>query len=246
MSPGFATACLARVRDSLDLAWPRPCEICGRPAGEVAWHLCWDCLASLPLVEAPFCSCCGDPVDGTVTHDYVCSLCVDRRPVYDQARSAVRFRGGIRALVHRFKYSQASYLDRDLAVLLHACARSQYSRERFDAITFVPLHPVRERERTYNQARLLAARLAGLMQVPLATGCLARVRSTGTQTHLNLRDRSRNVAGAFQSTCPEWVEGRNFLLVDDVMTTGATVNEAARVLKQAGSGRVCVVTVARG
>jgi predicted amidophosphoribosyltransferase len=93
---------------------------------------------------------------------------------------------------------------------------------------------------------LLASRVARLLELPLARGCLARVRETGTQTRLNLRERARNVHEAFEVDCPEWVQGRNFLLIDDVMTTGATVNEIARVLKRAGSGRVCVMTAARG
>ncbi|MEI8351595.1 MAG: ComF family protein [bacterium] len=230
----------------LDLFWPRSCEICSRPAGRAARYLCWDCLASLPVIEPPYCSRCGDPVEGDISRGYVCSLCVDRTPAFDLARSAVRFRGGIKEVLHRFKYSQAVHLARDLATLLQAGIATHYRQERFDAVCFVPLHPARERSRTYNQARLLAGRVARLLELPLACGCLARVRETGTQTRLNLRERARNVHEAFKVDCPEWVRGRNFLLIDDVMTTGATVNEAARVLKRAGCGRVCVMTAARG
>ncbi|MEI8121701.1 MAG: ComF family protein [bacterium] len=230
----------------LDLVWPRACEICGRPAGEAARYFCWDCLSTLPIIELPHCSRCGDPVEGAITRDYVCSFCVDREPHFDLARSAIRFKGGVRDVLHRFKYSHATYLNRDLATLLHACVRTHYSRKRFDAVTFVPLHPIKERSRTYNQARLLAGHLAKLMDVPLARGCLRRIRETGTQTHLNLRQRARNVEGAFVAHYPEWIEGRSFLLVDDVMTTGATVSEISRVLKDAGAADVCVVTVARG
>jgi len=149
-------------------------------------------------------------------------------------------------VLHRFKYSNATHLTADLASLLHACVNIHYTREKFDAVSFVPLHPAKERARTYNQARLLAGHLAGLMGLPLAGGCLSRIRETGTQTRLNMRARTKNVANAFQADCPEWIEGRNFLLVDDVMTTGATVSEISRELKAAGAGRVCVVTVARG
>ena len=200
----------------------------------------------MPVIEAPHCAHCGDPVEGAITRDYVCSLCVDRAPAFDLARSAVRFRGGIKDMLHRFKYSNATYLDRDLATLMHACVRAHYGAERFDAVTFVPLHSVKERSRTYNQARLLAGRLAGLLDLPLARGCLERIRETGTQTHLNMRERARNVEGAFNATASEWIEGRNFLLVDDVMTTGATLAAVSKVLKDAGAARVCAVTVARG
>lgn len=230
----------------LDLLWPRTCEACGKSAGEAAKYLCWDCLAALPVIEPPFCSRCGDPVEGEITRDYICSFCVDRAPAFDRARSAIRFRGAVKEVLHRFKYSHATYLDTDLATLLHACVLTHYSHERFDAVTFVPLHPAKERSRTYNQARLLAGRLAGMMNIPLARGCLVRTRETGSQTHLGMKDRARNMAGAFEPRCQEWIEGRSFLVVDDIMTTGATVNEISRTLKAAGASKVCVVTVARG
>lgn len=229
-----------------DLVWPRSCEICHRPAGNSGRYLCWDCLSSFPLIATSFCSQCGDPVDGVTTAPYVCSLCVDRNPSFDVARSATRFKGGIKELLHRFKYSNAVHLDDDLSVLMQACVQTHYPNEYFDAITFVPLHPAKERARTYNQARLLAQRLSDRMKIPLAPGCLRRIRATGTQTRLDMRERAQNMKDAFEVPCPEWIEGRTFLLVDDVMTTGATVNEAARTLKRAGSRRVCVVTVARG
>lgn len=230
----------------LDLVWPRTCEGCGGKAGETARHLCWDCLASLPLIEAPFCSRCGDPVEGDIVRDYVCSACVDREPAFDRARSAVRFRGIVKDVLHRFKYSAATHLSHDLGTVLQACVRSHYGSLPLDAVAYVPLHAVKQRARTYNQARLLAGELARALRLPLADGCLMRERDTGTQTHLSARERLRNVRGAFRVRHPGWVHGRRFLLIDDVMTTGATVGECARVLKEAGAAAVYVVTVARG
>jgi len=235
-----------RTSSFLDLVWPRSCEICGAHPGQAGYYLCWDCLRALPLIQAPFCTWCGDPVDGAITRDYLCSLCVDRKPAFDQARSALRFKGGIKDVLHRFKYSNATHMTSDLAALLHACVNIHYAQEQFDAVSFVPLHPAKARSRTYNQARLLAEKLARLLDLPLAGGCLSRIRETGTQTRLNMKTRAENVANAFQADCPEWIEGRNFLLVDDVMTTGATVSAVSRELKEAGAGRICVVTVARG
>jgi ComF family protein len=230
----------------LDLAWPRTCAACGAGVGHEAQHVCWDCLASFSLIQAPFCSSCGDPVDGAITRDYVCSVCVDRPPQFDHARSAARYRDGLKAILQQFKYSAATHLSRDLAMLLHACVHACYSGEVFDAVAFVPLHAGKERARTYNQSALLAGELARLVDKPLARRCAVRVRSTATQTHLTARERLENVRGAFQAVNEQWIEGRRLLLVDDVMTTGATVNECARVLKAAGAARVCVVTVARG
>lgn len=230
----------------LDFLWPRACAACGGIVGNTGRHLCWDCLAALPLIRAPFCSCCGDPVEGAITRGYVCSACVDRPPAFEQARSAVRFRGPIREVLHGFKYAAATHVSRDLAVLLHACVRAEYGRALVDAVAYVPLHAVKQRERTYNQSRLLAEDLAVLMRLPLADGCLERCRPTDTQTHLSAKRRAANVRGAFRACQPGWIQSRHFLLVDDVMTTGATVRECARVLKDAGAATVRVVTVARG
>jgi ComF family protein len=234
------------LRHALDLLWPRVCEVCGGGVVGLSRYLCWDCLAALPLIQAPFCARCGDPVEGAITRDFICSACVDRPPAFAQARSAVRFRGPVKDVLHRFKYSAATHVSRDLATLLHACVRTHFGRESIDAVTYVPLHPVKERARTYNQARLLAGDLARLMCVPMADGCLARERHTATQTRLSAKERARNVRGAFTARNEGWILGRYFLLVDDVMTTGATVAECSRVLKEAGAAGVRVVTVARG
>ncbi len=229
-----------------DLVWPRHCECCGGMPDAGGRFLCWDCRSRLPLIDPPYCSRCGDPVPGCISHDYLCSLCTAREPGFDAARSAVRFRGEVKDWLHRFKYSHATHLAHDLGALLAAVVRVHYGKEEPDAVTYVPLHPVKERMRTYNQSRLLAAVLAYELKIPLARGCLERVRDTGSQTHLTARQRGANVAGAFLARYPEWVESRRFLLVDDVMTTGATVNECAKALKDAGAARVVVATVARG
>jgi len=130
--------------------------------------------------------------------------------------------------------------------LLHACVNTYYAAVQFDAVTFVPLHARRERERTYNQAQLLAKGLAACMKIQLLSNALRRVGFTRTQTDLNARQRRANVRGAFRALQPDWLEGRTILLVDDVMTTGATVGECARVLKEGEAAAVYVVTVARG
>ncbi len=230
----------------LDLVWPRTCEGCGRPVGAAPGHLCWDCRSELPVIRPPFCAQCGDPVEGAITQEYRCAFCVEHAPAFVQARSALRFRGVVPLVLHRFKYGAATHLAPDLAGWLEACVNTEYSREHFDAVVYVPLYPARERYRTYNQAALLAESLARRLRLPVAGGCLKRVRDTGTQTRLSARARAANVRGAFAVTHPGWVDGRRFLLVDDVMTTGATLAEASAALMEAGAAGVHVVTVARG
>lgn len=230
----------------LDLIYPRSCEVCGAPVGRDSGRICWDCLASFDIITDPFCSLCGDPADGRIEHEYTCSSCLRRRPYFDMARSAARCRGALRTSLHAFKYEGATCLARDFVPLLSACVNTHYSRISFDALSFIPLYPKREKKRTYNQARLLANGLAANLDLSVLSACLYRVRSTLMQTELTASARRVNVRGAFKAAQGDWLEGRNLLLVDDVMTTGATVNECAKILKRAGASAVYVVTVARG
>ncbi|MBT3191577.1 MAG: ComF family protein [Verrucomicrobia bacterium] len=148
--------------------------------------------------------------------------------------------------LHTFKYEKACHLAGDLGGLLAGCVRAHYADVSFDGVAYVPLHPRKGRERSFNQSRLLAADAAKRLSIPILHRALSRVRVTCTQTRLNAEERKRNVRGAFVATMPEWIEGRRLLLVDDVMTTGATVAECSRVLMDAGAVSVHVVTVARG
>jgi len=152
----------------------------------------------------------------------------------------------MKQVIHAFKYERGCHLAGDLGGLLAGCVRAHFADLSFDGVTYVPLHPKKGRERSYNQSRLLAVSVARKLGLRVEHRCLRRVRLTSTQTRLSAEERKANVRGAFQAVTPEWIEGRRLLLVDDVMTTGATVNECARVLMQAGAYSVHVVTVARG
>jgi len=230
----------------LDLVYPRSCAGCGAPITDIAGHICWDCIAGLRVITKPFCDICGDPVDGMVEHRYVCAWCAEQKPHFDRARSAVRYRGAAKAAVHAFKYGKTLCLAPDLVNLLTACVKTQYADARFDAVTFVPLYPKRERERSYNQANILARRLAVALGLSFVPNGLSRTRQTPSQTDLSASARRKNVHNAFEVPDKGWIKGRSLLLVDDVMTTGATVDECARILKKSGAAHVFVATVARG
>lgn len=233
-------------RALLDLVFPRLCAGCGGRVGDAAGHLCWDCQAQLPFVRQPYCLHCGDPVEGRVDEAFTCHWCDELSPAFDYARSVVRYRGPVPGMIQAFKYHAAHHLAPDLVRLLVAGLQTAPEFGRLDAICCVPLHRVRQRERGYNQAALLACGLARALGRPWLRRALVRHRQTGSQTHLTARERVANVHDAFALQRGADVQGRALLLVDDVMTTGATVSECARVLKEAGAARVCVLTVARG
>jgi len=200
------------VYSLLDLAFPRVCAGCGRRVELEGSHICWECLATLWPIGFPYCSLCGNPAAGSIERDYVCSLCKGKRVFFDCARSSAHYDGKLVSVVRSFKYDRATYLSRDLAMLLHACATVHYSPSDIDAVVFVPLHHRKERERTYNQAKLLARELAMLLQKPFASNCLVRHRDTLSQTSLNSIRRRRNVTGAFGTRNDSWIDGRRLLL----------------------------------
>ncbi len=229
-----------------DLLYPRNCVRCGASSPEALPHLCWDCLSDTPKIEAPFCVCCGDPVAGDIQHDYTCFACSRETPAFDLARSAVRYEGGVGEALRDLKYNQAVWLAADLAVLLFACVQAEYPGVKFDWVSAVPLHPTRFRARGFNQSGLLSAALARKMKLPYKEKAARRIRSTSTQTGLTAPQRAANVHAAFRSGFFTRLKGKRILLVDDVMTTGATVNACASALKEGGAATVHVVTVARG
>ncbi len=232
-------------RTALDLVFPRHCAACEGEVDRQDGYVCTDCLMDILPVTDPFCARCGDPIDGVAGKVFTCSLCVKAEPAFDLARSAARYRGPLKPLLHQFKYAEGTHLAGDLSRLLAACVETHYDPEQVDMVAYVPLFHRRERERSYNQARLLAECLGRRYGKPVLRG-IRRLRDTGTQTRLHMAARAENVKGAFSVTEPRWVEGKTFLLVDDVMTTGATLREAAASLKAAGAWRVLVATVARG
>lgn len=237
---------MASIGGLLDLLFPRGCDACGARDPDDGGHLCWNCRAEVQFLRPPFCSLCGDPVAGRVDHAYVCALCAERKVHFDEARSAARYEGPAALAIRALKYHGHLWVARDLAEWLEAAVRTHYDPAEIDGVAFVPMHPLKKRERGFNQAEVLAVELAGRLGKPLAPRAVRRVRQTPTQTRLTVPQRAANVRDAFEPRGNLALQGRRILLVDDVMTTGATVNECSRALKAGGAAAVRVVTVARG
>lgn len=227
------------------MAFPRSCAGCHGQAGDEFLYLCWNCLTAIRLLTPPYCLVCGDPVSGEVTTTYLCPNCSRKKPFFDCARSATLYNGLIKEMVLDFKYRGAVWLGPDLGQLMFACLRVNFRASNIDCITYVPLHRTKERQRTYNQSFLLAKEIAGRLEKRV-DDYLTRVQATASQTHLTASEREANVKNKFAIKGRRDLEGQRVLLVDDVMTTGATVNECARILKKAGVQEVLVLTVARG
>ena len=250
----------------LDLLYPRLCFGCdvplATPASPVAsssatldpW-LCRACQDALPVIEPPVCRVCGEPYSGALEHAFECWNCQDRDLAFDFAISAHRAEGHVRDWIHQFKYDHRHELRSLLARLLQRTLLDERLAHLDPAdwlLVPVPLHPWREMTREYNQSWELCHELSRLTGIP-AVNALRRVRRTASQAGLDRARRLRNLRGAFALRRPwPWenpppLAGRRILLVDDVLTTGSTCHECARILLREGRAeKVVVITAARG
>ncbi len=196
-------------------------------------------------LEAPFCGRCAQPYKGDIQGAFVCSNCDGLDWHLGRARAAYLSRGPVREAVHRFKYDREFWMRRYLGAWLVEGFRAHYRVEEFDAVAPVPLHAVRRRWREFNQAAVLARALGAAVGLPVRDW-LVRRRETEVQARLDREERRGNVRGAFVLAKGADAAKRRVLMVDDVFTTGSTVNECARVLLEAGAASVDALAVARG
>jgi ComF family protein len=229
----------------LDVILPPICHICHEfIPNSGTLHICPTCRERLPLVLSPLCPICGIPFIG-VGNDHRCGACLTDPPHYDTARAPFLYEGAIRELIHSFKYNRNTPLRRPL-VLLTQEGMDEFLRDlKLDVILPVPLHRSRLRQRGFNQAVLLGRVLSRHFSLPLLPDTLVRIRQTSPQIELSASERRQNVKGAFAVKKTELVAGKRILLLDDVMTTGSTMDECAKELKKAGAALVVALTVAR-
>lgn len=215
-------------------AIPRDCLLCGAVSRGNA--LCAHCLAALPRLPVAQCPVCASPSAGSA----VCGACLADPPFFQRAVAAVAYRFPVDALIQACKYGGDLIAARALGELLaNAVGREPAP----DLIVPMPLHPARLRERGFNQALELARPVASRTRASLVTDACERVKDTPPQASLPWKEREKNIRGAF--ACAVDLSGKRIALVDDVMTTGHTLNEVARVLRQAGAARVDCWVVAR-
>ena len=227
------------------LFFPAECRICDTPLeGFTRVPVCRTCLnAPAPLDAEYFCNSCNTPFlnDFPLDANGVCALCRSGLRGFDRAASFGFYEGTLRSLIHLFKYSGMRPLAGRLSRLLD---RALPIDERYDAIVAVPLHWRRQWRRGFNQAELLAREVASRRQIPVMNA-LRRRKATANQSGLTSAGRRRNIAGAFQPRAGISLAGKRILLIDDVMTTGATASACALALKKAGANTVSLLTLAR-
>ncbi len=229
---------------ALDALLPPQCLACAEPVDR-SGQLCAPCWGALTWIEAPLCALCGLPFDFELGPAALCGPCAGRRPVFDRARSVLRYDEHSRGLVLAFKHADRTQGAPAFAAWMARAGAALVAEA--EVVAPVPLHRWRLLARRYNQAALLATVTAQRAELTAAPDLLRRIRATPSQGGLSPAGRADNVRGAFavRRGREALVEGRRVLLVDDVMTTGATVEACARTLKRAGARAVDVLTLAR-
>ena len=237
---------IARQR-ALDALFPPRCGGCGAFSGPI---FCERCAPDLREIVEPCCLNCGRVFDVLALGADICARCREQPPAFERARSCWIYEGPPRLAIHRFKYNRRYAMAPRLAQMMAQtpAARAMLCDWQPDFLAPVALHSSRARARGFNQSALLARELGALFDVP-ALELLKRTRRTPPQVGLSLKERRANVRAAFDVDEALWqnrnLAGARILLIDDVFTTGATLNECARVLRRAGAGAVAALTVAR-
>ena len=255
-------------RALMETVFPAKCAGCGElfharhppePASDFGQlmgpFLCKDCCGTYSPVRPPLCPVCGSMYEAREDEDenHPCEACIRSGRVFRRARAAGIFDSALKTVIHGLKYTGKIQLARPLGRLLLGAFCQFWDKGGVDLLVPVPLHMARFRQRGFNQAYLLIRRWAALSRQPdsplagvrIARRAIRRVRRTLPQTGLGIRGRRNNMRGAFRLTGEIPVTGRRILLVDDVLTTGATAEECARVLMEGGARHVDVLTLAR-
>lgn len=228
----------------LDVVFPPniSCIMCGGEVNKSELYLCDSCEAEVEVCEK-VCMFCGAPVRSETK---ICMVCAGKKREFDYARAPLVYKNNVVRAVHNFKYKGNKYLAKPFAkIMLSSYNQLKDLAGEFDMIIPIPLHKEKLKKRGFNQAELLAKELSLLTEIPMFKALAKRVKNTATQTELSSKERRQNLENAFELTDKSKVKNKNILIVDDILTTGATTESLAKLLKGAKAKNVCVLTFAR-
>lgn len=236
--------CFSLIKRVLHVFFPINCVICHRVLPyDDELHVCSTCYAKFPQMTKLFCQKCGKSLPDGGAH---CYDCLRSRRHYEYIRAAGVYDGTLRDIIHKFKYKNCDFLDTVLAKFMVERLANSFPWDRIDYIIPVPLHRKGYHVRGYNQAALLANKLSKYFNKPVLENVLLKIRRTKAQASLNKEERLRNLTDAYYVREKEVVRRKNILLVDDVCTTGTTIEECSKVLKNSGANKIWAMVVAHG
>jgi ComF family protein len=228
------------INKFLNILFPASCPSCSKKAEDHATApICSECWSTIEPYAGPMCQRCGRPlVSDSATF---CGECLTSEPAFEYARSFGLYDGVLRKAINHLKYYGMRRLAGPLAEMMTGMQLPQA-----DAVIPVPLHKSRHRHREFNQSALVARQLAGNLKADFIINCLTKISDTAPQVGLRYRERIKNVRNAFRVEDEAKLSGNKIILVDDVVTTGSTIRECAKVLKKAGASHVYAVSLAHG
>ncbi|MFH1854368.1 MAG: ComF family protein [Candidatus Omnitrophota bacterium] len=232
----------------INLLYPASCQACGVKTNSFNENICVNCLKKIKNRLPPFCLKCGRQVLGGLESENLCPDCRKSCIYFDKAISVFQYGDTLKELVHNFKYNKITCMVKEFSELTTAFMKQHDIGRNIDIVLSVPMHPARLFKREVNPSDILARNIAKKLGIRYSGTSLIKTKNTCPQNKLNRHKRIKNIKGSFSLSKRGETDLRhkNILLVDDLFTTGATVNECARVLKKSGSGRVDVITLARG
>ena len=228
----------------INIFFPLLCAGCGKQI-ETNSLFCAECQKSIQVITSPLCHLCGQPFSLKYTSTHICGECLKNPPFFKAARAVFLYTPPIKNTIIQFKFKNNTALTNDLAKILLFHLQDFLKKINPEIVIPVPLHIKRLRERGYNQCLLLAQRIAKYLKIPYEKTVLKKIKPTLPQVGLSQIQRRKNVKGSFTVTHPFLIKEKRILLIDDVFTTGSTVNECAKVLHKAGANGVWVATLAR-
>lgn len=231
----------------LGLIFPNVCQLCEQePATKAMGYVGATCRKEIKRIEPPLCDRCGLPFSGAITQNFECSNCQELDLAYKWSRASVAAEGPVLEAIHRYKYNRQLWFEPFLVEQWLQGARDSVITGGFDLLVPVPLHPWKEREREFNQSERLARAISRELTIPVNARLVERIHHTRAQAKLDRKARAQNVKRAFRMRKDLRLNGQRILLIDDVLTTGATTSACAKALIDGGASEVCVWTVARG
>ena len=229
------------LRAFLDLLFPPRCAVCRRITNEI---ICPDCLKSIVWIKPPVCAQCGRPLE--TDRNQRCFFCQKESFFFDRARSIGLYEGVLKQAINHLKFKKKKALALPLGVIL--ADKLDAAERKSDLILYPPLHLKKLKKRGFNQMELIAQTVSKVSGIPFYHGGITRIIDTRPQFGLSREERWSNISGAFilEPDLAREAAGKSILLLDDILTTGATLNELSKLLKTAGASRVIALTLTRG
>ncbi len=222
--------------------FPAKCRRCETPmsVGQVH-YLCDTCWEQIEFLEPPWCQICGLPRWGAI-----CADCREHPPLFRKLRAVAFYEPTLREAIHLMKYERKQVISKHLIQLVQAHLPRDFASTDYDFLLPIPLHTNRLHQRGFNQAEQIAQGIAQVWGVPVRTDMLVRIKDTAPLSSLpSHEDRVKNITGAFEIRSPDLIQSRKILLIDDIFTTGTTINEAVQILRVAAPEYIDVLTLTR-